>query len=97
MQVDLRPIRNLEKLIGEAKAGTEAGVSVPRLGGTWQLEQVQLQDKANNMTTVRAGQSEIVSAVVPAMSRSGWNSVTSRAAILDVRASDRTIVAICHG
>ena len=31
--------------------------------GDWLLEQVQLQDKANNMTTVRAGQNEIVSAV----------------------------------
>ena len=31
--------------------------------GEWQLEQLQMQDKANNMTTVRAGQSEKVAAV----------------------------------
>lgn len=31
--------------------------------GEWQLEQVQMQDKANNMTTLRAGQSPVVAAV----------------------------------
>jgi hypothetical protein len=31
--------------------------------GEWQLEQLQMQDKANNMTTLRAAQSPIVSAV----------------------------------
>ncbi|HEU4520359.1 MAG TPA: hypothetical protein VFT12_00055 [Thermoanaerobaculia bacterium] len=31
--------------------------------GEWQLEQVQLQDKANNMTTLRAPQSDLVAAV----------------------------------
>jgi hypothetical protein len=31
--------------------------------GEWQLEQVQMQDKANNMTTLRAAQSAVVAAV----------------------------------
>ena len=31
--------------------------------GEWQLQQLQLQDKANNMTTVRAGTNELINAV----------------------------------
>ncbi|HUP43944.1 MAG TPA: hypothetical protein VM779_00370 [Thermoanaerobaculia bacterium] len=31
--------------------------------GEWQLEQLQMQDKANNMTTLRASQNELVAAV----------------------------------
>jgi hypothetical protein len=31
--------------------------------GEWQLEQLQMQDKANNMTTLRAAQSELIAAV----------------------------------
>ena len=31
--------------------------------GDWQLEQIQMQDKANNMTTLRAPQSELVASI----------------------------------
>jgi hypothetical protein len=55
--------------VGFVCRGTEATwtceIAAPACAdcGVWQLEQLQLQDRANNMTTVRAGQNDLVRSV----------------------------------